>query len=58
MSTNFPKGLVLSCSSNNLTGFEKSIESFSNTVNPALVEPCSSQLTIDQLGFAFCIGSG
>ena len=46
MSINLPSGFVRSCSSNNLTGFEKSMLSFSNTVKPALVEPCSSQVTI------------
>ena len=46
MSIKRPIGRVRSCSSNNLTGFEKSIESFSNIVAPALVMPFSSQDTI------------
>ncbi len=54
ISTSFPSGLVLSCSSNNLTGFEKSIESFSNTVNPALV----SGTNIKTVGGASLLGSG
>ncbi len=39
-------GRVRSCSSNNLTGFEKSIDPFSNTVAPADVFPRSPQVTI------------